>query len=145
VGHLDVAKTISGTLAGLQDGVTVAVTCDDGTAATLSVPARATGTTHLSPPVVIRDASSCTVAETATGENARAPLTYTTVSVDGAEPHVATSATVPVSFGRTSSAVVTDLYGALPPTGASSTGPLALAGLLLVVVGIGVYVVAAPR
>ena len=34
VGHLDVAKAINGTLAGLQDAVKVAVTCDDGTAVT---------------------------------------------------------------------------------------------------------------
>lgn len=146
VGHLDVAKTIVGSFAGLQDAVRVAVTCDDGTRATLAVPDRATGTTRLDPSVVIRDATSCTVAETATGENARAPLTYTTVSVDGAEAHVATSAVVPVSFGRTSSAVVTDLYGALPPTGvSSSTGPLALLGLVLLVVGSAVYVAAARR
>ncbi len=74
-GHLDVAKTLSGTLAGLQDAVRITVTCDDGTAATLSVPARGTGTTHLAPSVVIRDATTCTVKETATGENAHASLT----------------------------------------------------------------------
>jgi hypothetical protein len=146
VGHLDVAKTINGTLAGLQDAVKVAVTCDDGTASTLSVPARATGTTHLEPSVVIRDASSCTVKETETGENSRASLTYTTVSVDGAEAHVGSSATVAVSFGRSSSVLVTDLYGALPPTGvSSSTGAIALGGLLLLVIGTVVYVAAAPR
>jgi hypothetical protein len=146
VGHLDVSKTISGTLAGLQDGVRIAVACDDGTAALLSVPARATGTTHLASSVVIRDATACTVKETATGENSNASLTYTTVSVNGAEAHVASSATVPVSFGRSSSAVVTDLYGVLPPTGlAASTGPIALGGLLLLVIGTVVYVAAAPR
>lgn len=44
-------------------------------AATLSVPARATGTIHLAPSVVIRDATTCTVKETATGENAHTSLT----------------------------------------------------------------------
>jgi hypothetical protein len=68
------------------------------------------------------------------------------VSVDGAEAHVGTSATVAVSFGRSSSVLVTDLYGAFPPTGvSSSTGAIALGGLLLLVIGTVVYVAAAPR
>lgn len=59
---------------------------------------------------------------------------------------MASSATVPVSFGRSSSADVTDLYGALPPRGLpSSTGAVALGGLLLLGTGTVIYVAAAPR
>jgi hypothetical protein len=132
VGHLDVSKTIEGRDAGLQGSVAIAVSCGDGTTGSLTLPAGATGTTSLGSPLVTREATHCTVSESANGSSSAAPLTSTTFSANGATAVEATQVSVAVPSGQTSQVAVVDVYGGLAPSGASgSTALYALLGLLL--------------
>jgi hypothetical protein len=142
VGGLDVSKTIAGASAGAQGAVTIAITCDDGTRASLDVPAGATGTTSLADTLALRDPATCTVVETDNGARAEASKVATTFSVNGGTAVTGTRASVDVDSGALSSVDVVNTYDALAPSGASPATPAyALAGLLLLLLGAAAYAV----
>ncbi|MFC6239237.1 hypothetical protein [Longivirga aurantiaca] len=100
------------------------------------------GTTALPDTVALRDPTTCTVAETASGVRSEAPAVTTTMSVNDADGVRTTSASVAVGSGELSSVDVLNAYDALAPSGASSATPAyALAGLVLLLLGAAAYAV----
>ncbi len=140
VATLAVSKQIEGAKAGLQDAVRIAVLCTDGTAGELALPAGARGTTTMQTPLVVRTPGTCTVTETATGDNASAPLTETTHAVNGGAATSGTAVSVTVASGSTNTAAFIDVYGGLAPSGASPATPAyALLGVVLILLGTVAY------
>ena len=140
VGTLTLSKRITGPDAGEQGQVTLSAVCQDGTRGSLVVGAGATGTTTSAAPLVLREATSCIVTETQTGDDSAAPLTSTTYAVDGGAERSGAAVTVSVGSGDAVQVAFTDVYGGLAPSGATPGTPAyALLGLLLLLLGAGVY------
>ena len=146
-GSLVVTKNAAGDQAGRAGPVTVELTCDDDTKASLVLPV--TDTTASLDTLLFADPAACTVKETETGVADGGTVdTSIGVIVDGDEADSVdgTSVTFDVTAGSEVEVVVYDLYTApggvlpsstaLPDTGAPAVGTTATWGFALVLVGL---------
>jgi hypothetical protein len=139
-------KTIKGRQAGQQGVVRLTLRCADGSVGALQVAAGSTGTVGADAPFVISGTTSCTVTEPDTGARAGAELTSTTWQIDSGDPTSGDHVTFTTAPGQQTTVTVTDVFGGLAPSGASpATAGYALAGLVLLCLGVVVYAAAVVR
>ena len=141
-----VTKTISGTHAGQQGKVVLSLACADGSTGSFVLAAGVTGTHGTQEPLVVNDATSCTLTETTTGETSSVQLDSTTMKAGSATAVSGTKVTFTTKAGSPITVAVTDVYGGLAPSGADGRTPAtAVAGLVLLVTGAGLAFVGRRR